>query len=137
MFFLKKFVSLCSQTKTRRMMRNRILGLVVLGWVAVAAFAQQSMQLQAGETDVCVEFYTPSIVRVVKSLGGTKYAGKTLVVTAQPEAVEVTRNGNNFSCDTLMVKVDPKTGSVSFFFMIQLPPRSTLLPLTPLFRSSF
>lgn len=132
MFFLKKFVSLCSQTKTRRMMRNRILGLVVLGWVAVAAFAQQSMQLQAGETDVCVEFYTPSIVRVVKSPVGTKYAGKTLVVTAQPEAVEVSRNGNTLSCKTLMVKVDPKTGAVTFSSKGKVLLREKQHSLTPI-----
>ncbi|MBO4721026.1 MAG: DUF5110 domain-containing protein [Prevotella sp.] len=90
-------------------MRNRILWLMALGWVAIAAFAQQPMQLQVGETDVRVEFYTPSIVHIVKG-----QPTKTLVVTAQPEAVEVNRNGNTLSSKALTVKVDPKTGAITF-----------------------
>ena len=82
---------------------------MALGWVAIAAFAQQPMQLQVGETDVRVEFYTPSIVHIVKG-----QPTKTLVVTAQPEAVEVNRNGNTLSSKALTVKVDPKTGAITF-----------------------
>ena len=82
---------------------------MALGWVAIVAVAQQPMQLQVGETDVRVEFYTPSIVHIVKGL-----PTKTLVVTAQPEAVEVNRNGNTLSSKALTVKVDPKTGAITF-----------------------
>ena len=82
---------------------------MVLAWVTVSAFAQNLMQLQAGETEVLVEFYTPSIVHIVKG-----QPTKTLVVTAKHEAVEVSRNGNTLSSKTLMVKVDPKTGAVTF-----------------------
>jgi alpha-D-xyloside xylohydrolase len=67
------------------------------------------MRLQVGDTEVCVEFYTPSIVHIVKG-----QPTKTLVVTAQPEAVEVSRNGNTLSSKTLTVKVDPKTGAITF-----------------------
>ena len=91
------------------MIRNRILWLMALGWVAIVAVAQQPMQLQVGETDVRVEFYTPSIVHIVKG-----QPTKTLVVTAQPEAVEVNRNGNTLSSKALTVKVDPKTGAITF-----------------------
>ena len=82
---------------------------MALGWVAIVAVAQQPMQLQVGETDVRVEFYTPSIVHIVKG-----QPTKTLVVTAQPEAVEVNRNGNTLSSKALTVKVDPKTGAITF-----------------------
>ena len=108
-------------------MRSRILGLMTLGWVAVAAFAQQPMQLQAGETNVCVEFYTPSIVHIVKG-----QPTKTLVVTAQPEAVEVSRNGNTLSSKILMVKVDPKTGAVTFSSKGKVLLREKKHDLTPI-----
>ena len=108
-------------------MRTRILGLMALGWVAVAAFAQNLMQLQAGETEVRVEFYTPSIVHIVKG-----QPTKTLVVTAQPETVEVTRNGNTLSSKTVMVKVDPKTGAVTFSSKGKVLLREKKMELTPI-----
>jgi len=90
-------------------MKTRRLWLLSFLWIAVAAAAQNPMRLQAGDTEVCVEFYTPSIVHIVKG-----QPTKTLVVTAQPEAVEVSRNGNTLSSKTLTVKVDPKTGAITF-----------------------
>ena len=109
------------------MIRNRILWLMALGWVAIVAVAQQPMQLQVGETDVRVEFYTPSIVHIVKG-----QPTKTLVVTAQPEAVEVSRNGNTLSSKILMVKVDPKTGAVTFSSKGKVLLREKKHDLTPI-----
>ena len=64
---------------------------VLLGW-AVAAVAQ---------TDVKVDFLTPNIVHVVKG-----QATKTLVVTLQPQQVEVSKKGNALSSSELTVKQD-------------------------------
>ena len=100
---------------------------MALAWVTVGAFAQNLMQLQAGETEVRVEFYTPSIVHIVKGL-----PTKTLVVTAQPEAVEVTRNGNTLSSKTLTVKVDPKTGAITFSAKGKVLLREKKMSLTPI-----
>ena len=60
--------------------------------------------------EVKIEFVTPSIVHVTK---GTPT--KTLVVTAQPEDVKLTKKGNTTSSDVLTVKQDPKTGNLTFF----------------------
>ena len=59
--------------------------------------------------DVQIEFITPSIIHVVK---GTPT--KTLVVTAKPADVQITRQGYTTSSDVLTVKQDPKTGALTF-----------------------
>ncbi|MBR6120888.1 MAG: xylosidase, partial [Prevotella sp.] len=59
--------------------------------------------------DVKIEFFTPSIVHVVKD-----EPTKTLVVTAQPENVAVTRNGNTWKSSELTVKLDPETQTLTF-----------------------
>ena len=64
-------------------------------------------------TQVCaenvkIEFITPSIVHVVKG-----QATKTLVVTLQPQQVEVTRKGNTLSSSELTVKQDAQ-GNLTF-----------------------
>ena len=59
--------------------------------------------------EVKVEFLTPTIVHIVKG-----QPTKSLVVTAQPEAVAVTHQGNTFKSSMLTVKQDPKTGVLTF-----------------------
>ena len=59
--------------------------------------------------EVKVEFLTPAIVHIVKG-----QPTKSLVVTAQPEAVAVTHQGNTFKSSMLTVKQDPKTGILTF-----------------------
>ena len=58
--------------------------------------------------DVKVEFVTPSIVHVVKG-----QPTKTLVVTLQPQRVEVTQKGNTLSSSELTVKQDAQ-GNLTF-----------------------
>ena len=58
--------------------------------------------------DVKIEFVTPNIVHVVKG-----QATKTLVVTLQPQQVEVTRKGNALSSSELTVKQDAQ-GNLTF-----------------------
>ena len=60
--------------------------------------------------DVKVEFFTPSIVHIVKGK-----PTKSLVITAKPEDVEVARQGNVWKSSELMVKLDPTTKCFSFF----------------------
>jgi len=59
--------------------------------------------------DVRIEFFTPSIVHVVKG-----QATKSLVITAKPEQVAVTHKGDITSSSELTVKVDERTGCVTF-----------------------
>ncbi len=69
---------------------------------------------QAGSTDVTVEFYTPSIVRVVKTPTGHPFTKKSLVVTAKPEEMSLTTKGNSVSSEVLTVRMDTKTGALTF-----------------------
>ena len=59
--------------------------------------------------DVKIEFLTPSIVHITK---GTPT--KSLVVTASPQLVDVTQQGNTLSSSELTIKQDPKTGALTF-----------------------
>ena len=59
--------------------------------------------------DVKIEFFTPSIVHIVKG-----QPTKTLVVTAKPEQVAVRQQGNVWSSSELIVKLDPKTKCLTF-----------------------
>ena len=70
--------------------------------------AQQPIARQAGETEVKVEFFTPSIVHIVK---GTPT--KSLVVIAKPGEVAVTHNGNTWKSSELTVKQDAR-GNLTF-----------------------
>ena len=73
--------------------------LFLAGWLAtVSGYAQ----------DVKIEFFTPSIVHVVKG-----EPTKTLVVTAKPEAGVARQKGNTWSSSELTVKQDAK-GNLTF-----------------------
>ena len=63
---------------------------------------------QAHAQDVMIEFITPSIVHVVKG-----QPTKTLVITAKPEQVSVTKKGNITSSKELTVKQDAQ-GNLTF-----------------------
>ena len=63
---------------------------------------------QAYAQDVKIEFVTPSIVHVVKG-----QPTKTLVVTAKPEQVNITKKGNTTSSKELTVKQDAQ-GNLTF-----------------------
>jgi alpha-D-xyloside xylohydrolase len=82
--------------------------------MTVAAMYGAPVQIQAGKTNVSVEFFTPSIVRVVKSPVGHEYTKRSLVVIAKPQDLKITQKGNVVSSESLTVKIDPKTGAVSF-----------------------
>jgi alpha-D-xyloside xylohydrolase len=72
------------------------------------------MEVQAAQTNVSVQFYTPSIVRVTKCPEGKDCRQDKPVVIARPENVSLTRKGNTLSSSALTVKVDARTGSVEF-----------------------
>ena len=65
--------------------------------------------LQVYAQDVKVEFFTPTIVHIVKG-----QPTKTLVVTAKPENVAVTQKGNTWTSSELTVKLNPETKSLTF-----------------------
>ncbi|MBQ9649729.1 MAG: DUF5110 domain-containing protein [Prevotella sp.] len=79
---------------------KKFLMIVAACLTTVAGMAQQ---------EVRVEFYTPSIVHVVKG-----QPTNTLVVTATPQQVEVTRQGSVWKSSELIVRQDAKTGALTF-----------------------
>ena len=93
-------------------MRKTIL--CALLTVVGTAMAQNQLQWQTEKTDIKVEFFTPSIVHVVKTPLSHSYIKNSMVVTAQPEKVEVARNGNTVASSQLTVKVDPRSGAITF-----------------------
>ena len=61
------------------------------------------------QDDVKIEFFTPSIVHIVKG-----QPTKTLVITAKPQEVAVTRKDNTISSSELSVRLDPATKCITF-----------------------
>ena len=78
---------------------KKLMMLLAVVMAALATWAQ----------DVKIEFFTPSIVHIVKG-----QPTKTLVVTAKPEQVAVKQQGNVWSSSELTVKQDPKSGALTF-----------------------
>ena len=95
-------------------MKRKLTTLAALLVMTVTAMAQKPFEKEVGGTNVQVEFFTPSIVRVVKTPAGTDYNSQSLVVTAKPADVQVNTSANAISSSELTVKMDPKTGALTF-----------------------
>lgn len=80
-------------------MRKSILTLGVALLATSAVWAQEES----------IEFITPNIVHIVKG-----QPTKSLVVTATPQQVNVTRKGNDVSSNVLTVRKDTQTGNLTF-----------------------
>ena len=76
--------------------------------------AQKPFVKEVGGTKVQIEFYTPSIVRILKTPVGTAPQKKSLVVIAEPEDLRLNSTSNSVSSKELTVKVEPKTGALTF-----------------------
>ena len=63
--------------------------------------------------DVKIEFFTPSVVHVVK-YQGQAVSPQSKVIIAKPQDVKLTRKGNATSSSNLTVKLDDKTGCITF-----------------------
>ena len=94
-------------------MKKRNLFAVLLCMAAVVTYGAP-VDMQAGKTAVTLEFFTPSIVHVVKAPVGHEYQKNSLVVIAKPDEVAIKKNGNSVSSNILSVKMDPKTGALTF-----------------------
>ena len=89
-------------------MKRRSVLAALLGLVAMAVNGSP-VEWQVGKTVVKVEFFTPSIVHVVK-----EQPTKTLVITAKPENVAVTQKDNTWKSSELTVKLEPETQTLVF-----------------------
>ena len=77
--------------------------IVMFAWLMAMSLGSVKAQ------DVKVEFFTPSIVHVVKG-----EPTKTLVITAKPEHVAVTHTGDTWKSSELTVKLEPETETLVF-----------------------
>ena len=94
-------------------MNRKLLSTILFCWV-VSVAAQGQLQVNTEQQQISIEFFTPSIVRVVKSPTGHQYDKQSLVVIAKPEEVQATKKGNAISSSVLTVKVDPRLGNITF-----------------------
>ena len=83
-------------------MNRRIIAILTL-MAPVALWAQ----------GVKIEFFTPSVVHVVKYPGQT-VTPESKVIIAKPQQVALTQRGNITSSSELSVKLDAKTGCITF-----------------------
>ena len=96
------------------MAQIKTLLLLGLCMMASAVVAQEPVTWQIGQVCTRVEFFTPSIVHVQRYPVGILPTQKSLVVIAKPESVKVEQKGNTLMSDALQVKVDARTGALSF-----------------------
>ena len=82
---------------------NRILIAILALLAPIAIWAQ----------GVKIEFFTPSVVHVVK-YQGQAVTPESKVIIAKPEPVTLTHRGNVTSSSHLSVKLDEKTGCITF-----------------------
>ena len=66
-----------------------------------------------GVQGVKIEFFTPSVVHVVK-YPGQPVTPESKVIIAKPQEVKLTRKGSTTSSSDLTVKLDEKTGCITF-----------------------
>ena len=95
-------------------MTKRNLFLAALLCMAMAVVSAEPVKIQAGKTLISLEFYSPQTVHVVKAPVDHEYDKQSLVVIAKPADVAVSRKGNTVSSNALTVKVDPRTGALTF-----------------------
>ena len=88
--------------------------MAVVLWMAAIAVSGKPVEVKTSQGNVTVEFYTPSIVRVVKTSQGQTYSRKSRVVIAEPEEVSIVQKGNTLKSSQLTVKIDPNTGCLTF-----------------------
>ena len=103
---------------------KKIFTLIVSILVSSILFAQQYKQTDLGvkatinSIDIEIRFYTPQIVRVIKSPTGIPYEKESLSVIKQPEKtnVSITRQNNtiNIKSQSLTVNLNLSSGEITF-----------------------
>lgn len=82
--------------------------------LTITSSAVSPVKIKAGQTIINVEFYTPEIVRITKNLADNESLPQSLVVIANPEDVKISNNNGVISSGVITVKVDQKTGAITF-----------------------
>jgi len=97
-----------------------IMALLIVGQLAAQSFqrTEQGVKSTIQGTDIQIEFFSPSIVRIFKTPEGKSCEKKSLSViqTPQPVALSVAENSNVFTVKSkeMAVEINKTTGTVSF-----------------------
>ena len=77
------------------------------------------MKIQINSTDVEIQFYGPSTVRILKSPAGKTFTKESLSVVKKPQATKFTINQQgdvlSLKSEKLKVEVNVKSGKISYF----------------------
>ena len=103
-------------------MKRFLVSILVLmsgaGLFAQGGKTSSGFTATVNDVDITVSFYSPKIVRVLKSPAGTEFEKQSLSVIKTPEKVDFTyrASGNVLSAQSseLKVSLDTKTGRVDF-----------------------
>ena len=87
---------------------------VLLFCLAVSLVNAESFNFVVGQTSVTLEFYSPRTVRVIKSPLGHVASKQSMVVVSNPGDVKVVKRGHTVSSEVLTVKVDARSGALTF-----------------------
>ena len=101
---------------------NLMLSLLMVLWIGLQAQTYQKtafgITTQINSTDVEIQFYSTSTVRILKSPVGNPFAKESLTVVKKPQATKFTVNQQgdvvSLKSNKLKVDVDVKSGTVSY-----------------------
>ncbi len=96
-------------------MRNNFLTLILV-LSCLSTLSAQNKTEKWTINGICteVEFFTPLTVKIVKYPEGNTNKDESLTVIAEPENVKTVKTNNSLSSKELTVKIDLKTGALSF-----------------------
>jgi len=103
--------------------RNLILFAVIASFSLISCNrhytkTEHGIKTDVGSTVTEIQFYSPEIVRIIKSEKGFDFRKTSLSVIKEPEKVSFSVNGNDSiivaATDSLAVKINLVTGAVSF-----------------------
>ena len=110
------------------MLKSFLLRSTLVGMMALCVHQTQAQEYEktsqgvkavVQSADISVEFYTPSMVRVLKSPSGRSFEKKSLSVVAQPENVKFSASSRDgkvlLKSDALQVELDLATGELAFY----------------------
>lgn len=108
---------------------NLILSLLLVFAIGIQAQSYQKTNLgikaKINLTDVEVQFYSPTIVRVLKSPEGVAFKKESLSVIKKPEVTKFTiqQNGDivSLKSEKMKVDVDVKSGKISYYTLAGAP----------------
>jgi len=97
---------------------KRLMTLAVCAAFCCVLTASSQTTVKTHDTEVTVTFFTPRTVHIVKTPAGKPVTRKSLVVTAEPQEVELKRHDSKsevaMSSSELTVRVNRTTGRVTF-----------------------